>query len=585
MNTYLKKFNTHDQYKNSIYTLDNPNVSYDNSHVHFNGIPKIVAYFDIKTAGSYAITKLAYNEDVTTTGDPLSLYYDRIIVNGQELDLTEATVEDDLGTYSMNLPEGETVITYYPKKYLSQSSLYVFAEDLHVETYKIEAYNCNYIQKAESQIGQENFPFTLKEVYLYNSMGVFRGCQNLIKVKIIDSHEIKNQQFFYCNIASIEIPNTVEKIGYSAFDSNSSLEEITIPESVKEIGYFAFRNTGIKNMVIPNSVTSLSEESNYHYGGHFSYTGNLESITFGTGITHIPNTCCMQTFDNCSLQFVHMKSSTPPTIGEHVFYQYDNYHDPQYAIPSNLKIFVPVDSVQAYKTAWPEYANYIFAEPEYVDLGLPSGTLWAKWNIGATSETDYGLYFQWGDTQGYTASQVGSEEGKKAFTWDDYKYGTDSNLTKYNTSDGLTTLELSDDAASINWGSDWKTPTKAQFDELMINTEWYLVNSDGTIVSSGTGGGVDEELINYDITVNGTWFVNNKSDIGDLTKGLFLPACGYAGYYSVSSIGQSGAYLSSSLVETNQKFFYDLEFSANFATAVTLAFRSGGNSIRGVLNQ
>ena len=220
----------------------------------------------------------------------------------------------------------------------------------------------------------------------------------------------------------------------------------------------------------------------------------------------------------------------------------------------------------------------------YVDLKLPSGTLWATMNVGASSETDNGLFFAWGETQGYTAAQVGSEEGKKAFTWDDYKYGTDSNLTKYNTSDGLTTLELSDDAASINWGSDWKTPTKAQFDELMINTEWYLVNSDGTIVSSGTGGSVDEKLINYGITVNGVWFVINKADIGDLTKGLFFPACGNAGYNSVSSIGQSGAYLSSSLVETNQKFFQDLEFSANFATAVTLAFRNTGYSVRGVLN-
>lgn len=48
---------------------------------------------------------------------------------------------------------------------------------------------------------------------------------------------------------------------------------------------------------------------------------------------------------------------------------------------------------------------------EYVDLGLPSGTLWAKWNVGATSETDTGLYFAWGETQGYTADQVGTGEG------------------------------------------------------------------------------------------------------------------------------------------------------------------------------
>ena len=48
---------------------------------------------------------------------------------------------------------------------------------------------------------------------------------------------------------------------------------------------------------------------------------------------------------------------------------------------------------------------------EYVDLGLPSGLKWAKCNIGAEKESDYGLYFQWGDVVGYRSDQVGSGEG------------------------------------------------------------------------------------------------------------------------------------------------------------------------------
>ena len=44
---------------------------------------------------------------------------------------------------------------------------------------------------------------------------------------------------------------------------------------------------------------------------------------------------------------------------------------------------------------------------DYVDLGLPSGTLWATCNVGASKPTDYGSYFQWGDTQGYKDSLVG----------------------------------------------------------------------------------------------------------------------------------------------------------------------------------
>jgi hypothetical protein len=81
---------------------------------------------------------------------------------------------------------------------------------------------------------------------------------------------------------------------------------------------------------------------------------------------------------------------------------------------------------------------------EYVEIG---GLKWATMNIGAENPTDNGLYFQWGDAQGYTASQVGSGTGQKYFGWEDYKYGNGTSspgatgMTKYNATDGLTTLE------------------------------------------------------------------------------------------------------------------------------------------------
>ena len=84
-----------------------------------------------------------------------------------------------------------------------------------------------------------------------------------------------------------------------------------------------------------------------------------------------------------------------------------------------------------------------------VDLGL--SVLWAKTNLGADKETDAGLYFQWGDTQGYTAEQVGNGEGLKYFGWDDYKWsidGSSSNFSKYTGSD-KTVLDLEDDAAKL----------------------------------------------------------------------------------------------------------------------------------------
>lgn len=168
-----------------------------------------------------------------------------------------------------------------------------------------------------------------------------------------------------------------------------------------------------------------------------------------------------------------------------------------------------------------KYDPYI---PPYVEIG---GVKWAKMNIGAETETDYGLYFQWGDISGYTASQVGSGDGKKAFTWADYKYTNDggSTMTKYNSTDNLTTLEASDDAAIANWGSDWRMPTTEEFQALgnAVNTAWT-----SNYNSTGVAGLVCTDKTNS-------------------SKVLFFPACGYCDNVSVKSVGTYGYYWSSSL--------------------------------------
>lgn len=167
---------------------------------------------------------------------------------------------------------------------------------------------------------------------------------------------------------------------------------------------------------------------------------------------------------------------------------------------------------------------------EYVDLGL--SVKWAKWNVGATKEEEYGLYFQWGDTQGYTAEQVGSGSGKKYFDWEGYKYWTadtgsgDSGMTKYNTSDGKTVLEPSDDAATANMGGSWRMPTYGEFNEL-INTAnttsaWTTVNG-----------------------VSGVTLTSKKSGYTD--KYVFFPAAGYCKRSTRDTVGSVCYIWSSSL--------------------------------------
>ena len=109
---------------------------------------------------------------------------------------------------------------------------------------------------------------------------------------------------------------------------------------------------------------------------------------------------------------------------------------------------------------------------EYIDLGLPSGTLWAACNVGADSIADYGDSFAWGETS-----------PKETYNWENYKYlnYATNMLTKYcvndwGTHDGeygfedlLTELEAIDDAATVNWGDGWRTPTVDDWRELRDN--------------------------------------------------------------------------------------------------------------------
>lgn len=96
---------------------------------------------------------------------------------------------------------------------------------------------------------------------------------------------------------------------------------------------------------------------------------------------------------------------------------------------------------------------------EYVDLGLPSGNLWAKCNLGASSPEQYGDYYAWGETK-----------PKQEYTYPNhkwYKEGAPSlGFTKYNNEDGKMTLEDEDDAVIQNLGNGWRTPTLADFREL-----------------------------------------------------------------------------------------------------------------------
>ena len=191
---------------------------------------------------------------------------------------------------------------------------------------------------------------------------------------------------------------------------------------------------------------------------------------------------------------------------------------------------------------------------EYVDLGLQSGLLWAKCNVGANTEEEAGLYFQWGDTQGYTAEQIGDGEGQKAFAWSDYKFsidGSSTNLSKYNETDGKTVLDPEDDGVRANMGGDWRMPTYEEYKELYDNTDVYFVPVEGEeIKAQGTPSYNDdvqyafkwEKPISDDLPMKGLKFAKR----GDASTYLFFPAVGGASEGALGSVGLvAGAWSSS----------------------------------------
>ena len=192
-------------------------------------------------------------------------------------------------------------------------------------------------------------------------------------------------------------------------------------------------------------------------------------------------------------------------------------------------------------------------EHEYVDLGLPSGTLWATCNVGANSPEEYGDYFAWGETK-----------TKSTYDWGTYKYcnGSSTTLTKYCTlsSYGIvenkTELELLDDAAYVNWGEEWRMPSVDQLDELHTQCEWIWSSRNG---------------------ING-YMVKSKAN----NNSIFLPAAGNLADNNSEDLKEAGTYWSRTLRPEKPSYAYSLHFTSTSEGASNdlTTLRRRGCSIR-----
>ncbi len=176
-------------------------------------------------------------------------------------------------------------------------------------------------------------------------------------------------------------------------------------------------------------------------------------------------------------------------------------------------------------------------EVKWVDLGLPSGTLWATCNVGANSPEEYGDYFAWGET-----------EPKEVYNWSTYKWcnGSDTTMTKYcakskyghnGFTDGKTELDPEDDAAYVNWGPAWRMPSQEQQLELIEKCTWTWTTRNG---------------------------VNGRLVTGPNGNSIFLPAAGERWGAEPDKVGSFGSYWPRTLYKYRSCEAYFLYFDSRF---------------------
>ncbi len=233
-------------------------------------------------------------------------------------------------------------------------------------------------------------------------------------------------------------------------------------------------------------------------------------------------------------------------------------------LQENTKYYVRAYAVNKVGTAYSEELVFttesVLSEPTgaengygYVDLGL--SVKWATMNVGANNPEEYGDYFAWGET-----------DPKDSYYWTTYKYsnGSETTLTKYNTStmagtvDNKTTLELSDDAAYINWDGNWRMPSEAEWEELRKQCTWTWTTKNG--------------VKGHKVT----------SKIND--NNIFLPASGRHFVDAFTGVGVDGNYWSNTLnVASPCEAMYVL-FISNGASSFG-SDRYVGHSVRPVLGE
>ena len=253
----------------------------------------------------------------------------------------------------------------------------------------------------------------------------------------------------------------------------------------------------------------------------------------------------------------------------------------------------PVQNIKSKQVNHRDYTKeYLDLMNDVVDLGLPSGTLWCKYNLGVNPnqllipEDWYGNYYAWGELE----PNKTDKDGAICFDWSNYKYGSLSNKsTKYRLAkycsdpdyglkhfkDNLTQLQPEDDTAYQNkklHNFKFHIPTKEQYEELLKYTNNYWVNN------------YDPNKIKHNSEDDrGVQGLNGYMFEGKNGNQLFIPATSYYNGYKIDDVSSEGLLWTSSLNFLFPNNAYSLWFKSNYIRTGSM-YRCVGLPIRPVIN-
>lgn len=438
-------------------------------------------------------------------------------------------VQTKTNSYPPSYLNSRTFTTTDPDGSLTASFTGQVESSLDVNTYALSPYN----PKHKFDGTNENiFTYNLPDTYTYTT------------VDSLVSPTVANGKMVFpanrCNMPMLGMRNpkynTLNFFHIGAdmlirIDKMPAAEgTLTVSADQKLSGDFTCNNT-LRNGVLVNTDTPKDGENKVT----FKFSGATKGAP---GIFYLPMATGTYTNVSIAIDCGDVKQTIP-------YGTYRNTIEMKNGIVDAILLYYKDGQVSRYTTTTD--GKYLINGRKFVDLGLPSKTLWAEYNVGANSVTDLGNIYAYGEVTGYVeATDFGDGKVKTEYTWANYKWATDggNTVTKYNVRSDLYVLEPDDDAATVNWGNDCRMPTREEIDEL--NNESYC-SWETTRIDGVRGVKVTSKLRGFE------------------DRYIFLP---YAGHRTPDGFSdKDGYYWSSSHDLNNDRNAYSLTISTNFHEA------------------